>query len=120
MRWASNYRSHSGIAGAKQPGLFTKFPSSVSGPDDPIPYFDDASNLHYEGEMVLVIAGRTRDVSTEKAADHISGVTAGNDVSERRWQRGDLQWIRGKASDGFAPIGPVVATGPDYAKNLLP
>ncbi len=47
------------------------------------------------------------------------GVTAGNDVSERNWQRSDLQWVRAKASDSFAPIGPAIAAGVDYNDLLV-
>jgi 2-keto-4-pentenoate hydratase/2-oxohepta-3-ene-1,7-dioic acid hydratase in catechol pathway len=53
------------------------------------------------------------------AADYIFGFTCGNDVSERDWQRGDLQWWRAKGADTFAPLGPAVATGLDYKKSRL-
>jgi len=46
-------------------------------------------------------------------------VTAGNDLSERNWQRDDLQWIRAKASDGFGPIGPAIVSGLNYNDLLL-
>jgi 2-keto-4-pentenoate hydratase/2-oxohepta-3-ene-1,7-dioic acid hydratase in catechol pathway len=46
-------------------------------------------------------------------------VSAGNDVSERNWQRSDLQWFRAKASDTFGPIGPVLVTGLRYDDLLL-
>ena len=51
--------------------------------------------------------------------DHIFGVTAGNDVSERDWQRGDLQWFRAKGSDTFAPLGPAIVTGLDYNDLMI-
>ena len=57
-------------------------------------------------------------VSVADAPAYVFGVTAGNDVSERGWQASDLQWLRAKASDGFAPVGPAIATGLDY-KDLL-
>jgi 2-keto-4-pentenoate hydratase/2-oxohepta-3-ene-1,7-dioic acid hydratase in catechol pathway len=50
---------------------------------------------------------------------HIFGYTCHNDVSERDWQRGDLQWWRSKGSDTFAPLGPVIVTGLDYKKSRL-
>jgi 2-keto-4-pentenoate hydratase/2-oxohepta-3-ene-1,7-dioic acid hydratase in catechol pathway len=46
-------------------------------------------------------------------------VTAGNDVSERAWQKQDLQWFRAKASDGFGPLGPWIVTGINYQDALL-
>lgn len=115
-----NFRSHLGTrAPAAEPGLFAKYPSSVVGPGAGIRYPADATNLHYEGEMVIVIGRRARHVSREEAPAHIFGVTAGNDVSERAWQASDLQWFRAKASDTFGPIGPMVVTGLDYNDLLL-
>lgn len=113
-----NYASHSGSAGAGAPGLFAKLPSSLIAHGDAIVFPPGASNIHYEGELVVVIGKRARRVSEAEAPAHIFGVTAGNDVSERAWQGSDLQWLRAKASDGFGPVGPVIATGLDY-NNLL-
>ncbi len=109
-----NYRSHAGDAGAEQPGIFTKLITSITGPNSPIPYAKDASDLHYEGEMVVVIGKHCKHVSKEEASDYVFGVTCGNDMSERNWQKNDLQWVRAKASDGFGPIGPYLVTGLDY------
>lgn len=110
-----NYKSHIGERpAAAYPGLFAKYPSSVIGPGDSIVRPPDAGNLHYEGEMVIVIGRRAKNVPREQAADYVFGVTAGNDVSERDWQRNDLQWLRAKASDAFAPIGPMIVRGLDY------
>lgn len=110
-----NYRSHLGQRPVPEyPGLFAKFPSSIVGPDDAILMPPDATDLHYEGELVVVIGRRARNVSVAEAPNYIFGVTAGNDVSERVWQRSDLQWLRAKASDTFGPIGPVIATGLNY------
>jgi 2-keto-4-pentenoate hydratase/2-oxohepta-3-ene-1,7-dioic acid hydratase in catechol pathway len=115
-----NYRSHLGDRPpAAYPGLFAKYPTSIVGPEDSIIMPADATNLHYEGELVVVIGREARHVSIEEAPQYVFGVTAGNDVSERDWQRDDLQWLRAKASDTFGPIGPVVATGLDYGDLQL-
>lgn len=115
-----NYRSHLGEREpASYPGLFAKYPSSIVGTGDSIVMPPDATDLHYEGEMVVVIGRRARHVSAADARRYVFGVTAGNDVSERAWQRSDLQWLRAKASDTFAPIGPVVASGLNYDDLLL-
>jgi len=87
-----NYRSHAGMSGGAKPEIFYKSPTSVTGPEAAIPYSPDASSLHYEGEMVVVIGKSGRFIPPERAMEHVFGVTAGNDVSERRWQGGDLQW----------------------------
>ena len=110
-----NYRSHIGNAQpAEYPGLFAKYPTSIVGPGADIVIPPDASNVHYEGELVVVIGRTAKDVSEDEASDYIFGVTAGNDVSERDWQRDDLQWLRAKGADTFGPIGPSIVTGLDY------
>lgn len=115
-----NYASHLGTRDRPtEPGLFAKFPSCVVGLGDDIVLPPDAESVHYEGEMVLVIGKRASRISAADAADHLFGVTAGNDVSARHWQRDDLQWLRAKGSDTFAPLGPAVATGLDYSDLLL-
>ena len=115
-----NYRSHLGGAEpAEYPGLFDKHATSLIGHGAEITYYEDASNLHFEGEMVLIIGKTARDVSVEDAPDHIFAVAAGNDISERVWQGGDLQWFRAKGADTFGPVGPVMARGVDYDDLLL-
>ncbi len=115
-----NYASHLGTRDAPtEPGLFAMYPSAVIGPDDDIVPPPDAGPVHFEGELVLVIGRRASRVEAENALHHLFGVTAGNDVSERSWQRNDLQWVRAKSSDTFAPIGPAVVTGLDFEDLLL-
>ncbi len=115
-----NYASHlDGREPAEYPGVFAKLPTSIVGPGDAIEMTGDAGNVHYEGEMVIVIGKEARDVPEESALDHIFGVTAGNDVSERDWQGADLQWFRAKASDTYGPVGPAIARGADCDDLLL-
>ena len=115
-----NYQSHLGDREpAAYPGLFAKYPTSIVAHEDDIVMTEDANNLHYEAELVLVIGKRASNVSVEEAADYIFGVTAGNDVSERDWQQSDLQWLRAKASDTFGPLGPVVVTGLNHNDLLV-
>ncbi len=110
-----NYLSHLGSRPPSEyPGLFAKLPTSIIGPDAAIEIPPDAHNVHYEGELVVVIGKKARNVSPEEARDFVFGVTAGNDISERDWQGDDLQWFRAKASDTFGPIGPAIVTGLDY------
>ena len=114
-----NYSSHSGSAGAGNPPLFAKFPSSLVGQDGAIMLPPDSSNVHYEGEMVIVIGKRAQNVPEARVADYVFGITAGNDVSARDWQSSDLQWVRAKGSDTFGPVGPVVARGLGYDDVLV-
>ena len=89
-----NYRSHLGQAApAEYPGLFDKHATSLVPHEATVIYYEDATNLHFEGEMVLIIGKTARNVSVEEAPDHIFAVAPGNDISERVWQSNDLQWF---------------------------
>jgi 2-keto-4-pentenoate hydratase/2-oxohepta-3-ene-1,7-dioic acid hydratase in catechol pathway len=118
-----NYRSHLGARPQPAtPEMFYKPVTALQDPEEPIVIPRDATDLHYEGELVVVIGRKVRNASKEEARDAIFGVTCGNDVSERNWQHGagkDLQWWRAKGCDTFAPLGPVLVTGIDYGNLLL-
>jgi 2-keto-4-pentenoate hydratase/2-oxohepta-3-ene-1,7-dioic acid hydratase in catechol pathway len=108
-----NYKSHLGDRQAPdRPEMFYKPVSALQHPGDPIVIPAEASNVHFEGELVIVIG----------PGASIFGVTCGNDVSERDWQNGprkDLQWWRAKGADTFAPLGPAIVTGLDYGNLML-
>lgn len=115
-----NYQSHLGEQSrATHPGLFAKFPTSLIPHDGVVTYYEDATDLHYEGEMVLIIGKTAKNVSEADAPDYIFAVAPGNDISERVWQDNDLQWLRAKGSDTFGPVGPVMVRGVDYNDLLL-
>jgi 2-keto-4-pentenoate hydratase/2-oxohepta-3-ene-1,7-dioic acid hydratase in catechol pathway len=110
-----NYKSHLGSRPAPAyPGLFSKFPTTIIATGDSIVIPPGAEDVHYEGEMVLVIGKKISRAAESDVPDHIFGITAGNDVSERIWQKNDLQWFRAKGSDTFGPLGPCVAQGLNY------
>lgn len=118
-----NYASHLGERKTpKNPEIFYKPISSLQSPLGPIEIPPDAEDVHFEGELVVVIGRTVRHASREQAAAAIFGVTCGNDVSDRNWQRGagkDVQYWRAKGCDTFAPLGPVIVTGLDYSDLLL-
>ena len=118
-----NYRSHLGNRTfPKNPEIFYKPLSSLQDPDGPIVIPPDATDVHYEGELVLVVGKRVKDIPREEALSAIFGATCGNDVTDRNWQYGegkDVQWWRAKGSDTFAPAGPVLVTGLDWDNLLL-
>jgi len=118
-----NYKSHLGGRPQPQhPEMFYKPVTALQNPGDPIVIPRDATDVHYEGEIVIVIGKPARNVTPEQAKAAIFGVTCGNDVSERNWQHGagkDLQWWRAKGSDTFAPLGPAIVTGIDCSNLLL-
>lgn len=110
-----NYQSHLGERSpAAYPGLFAKYPTCIIGPEGSVVRPPDSKNLHYEGEMVIVIGREAKNVTVEEAGRYVFGITAGNDISERDWQSADLQWFRAKGSDTFGPVGPYLVTGLDH------
>jgi 2-keto-4-pentenoate hydratase/2-oxohepta-3-ene-1,7-dioic acid hydratase in catechol pathway len=115
-----NYKSHLGNRPAPvRPELFWKPASCLLEPGGKIVIPEGAANVHYEGELVVVIGRKTKGVSPEEAAGCIFGYTCGIDVSEREWQKNDLQWWRAKGSDTFGPLGPAIAVGLDYKASRL-
>jgi 2-keto-4-pentenoate hydratase/2-oxohepta-3-ene-1,7-dioic acid hydratase in catechol pathway len=118
-----NYKSHVGDRKPPEhPEIFYKPVTALQHPEDSIVIPPAAKNVHYEGELVLVIGKRVRRASPDEARHAIFGVTCGNDVSERDWQGGpekDLQWWRAKGADTFAPLGPIIVQGLDYSNLLL-
>lgn len=115
-----NYQTHLGERNpAAYPGLFAKLPTSIIAHNDTVVLTPDANNVHYEGEMVLVIGKRAHNVPVERAKEYVFGVTTGNDVSERDWQKSDLQWFRAKAADTYGPLGPVIVRGVNFDDLLL-
>jgi 2-keto-4-pentenoate hydratase/2-oxohepta-3-ene-1,7-dioic acid hydratase in catechol pathway len=118
-----NYRSHLGKRPEPaHPEMFYKPVSALQDPEGPIVIPRGAADVHYEGELVVVIGKRAKGITAEEARDAIFGVTCGNDVSDRAWQHGenkDLQWWRAKGCDTFAPMGPALATGLDYGNLAI-
>jgi 2-keto-4-pentenoate hydratase/2-oxohepta-3-ene-1,7-dioic acid hydratase in catechol pathway len=111
-----NYAEHAAEMGSdlpEEPLLFLKPNTSVVGPGDPIAYPRQSSNVHFEGELAVVISRICRDVPVERASDVIFGYTVGNDVTARDLQRQDVQFTRAKGFDSFCPLGPWVETDLD-------
>jgi len=81
-----------------------------------------AGDVEYEAELAVVIGQQCRNVSKDEATDVIAGYTCANDVSNRDDQRREQNWVRGKAFDGAAPLGPAIAPPegvPDDARIRL-
>lgn len=114
-----NYQSHLGERSAPPtPGVFLKLPSCIIGPEEAIVIPPGATDVHYEAELVVVMGKTASKISKQDVPAHIFGITGGNDVSERIWQKSDVQWFRAKASDTFGPLGPAIVRGLNY-NNLL-
>jgi 2-keto-4-pentenoate hydratase/2-oxohepta-3-ene-1,7-dioic acid hydratase in catechol pathway len=110
----------SGRPAAKDsPVVFAKFPSSLIPDGAQIVLPPDATNVHFEGELALVIGKQAKDVPVEKAREYVFGVSIANDLVDREWLLGDLQWFRAKGADGFGPMGPAIVCGLDYRRLAL-
>lgn len=96
------------------PQFFFKSPSCLVGPGDNVVIPRGTNEVHFEAELVIVIGRKAKNVSADDARACILGVTCGNDISARDWQRSDVQWWRAKGSDTFGPLGPVIVSGLDY------
>jgi 2-keto-4-pentenoate hydratase/2-oxohepta-3-ene-1,7-dioic acid hydratase in catechol pathway len=111
-----NYVAHAAEMGndvPSEPLMFIKPNTSVVGPGDPIHYPPQTSDLHFEGELAVVIGRICRDVPPEQATDVIFGYTIANDVTARDLQRSDGQFTRAKGFDSFCPLGPWIETDLD-------
>ena len=109
-----NYRDHAEEAGMtvpKEPVLFMKAITSLSGPNDDVQIPPLSEKTDWEVELGIVIGTRLKHVKREDAIQHVAGYVLANDVSERAYQteRGG-QWDKGKSYDTFAPIGPWLVT----------
>ena len=115
-----NYRDHAEEMGLElpvEPLMFLKPSTTVVGPEEPIVYPKLTENLHYEGELAVVIKKEAKRVKAADAEDYILGFTCAIDVTARDLQMKDGQWTRGKSFDTFCPLGPAIAAKVDY-QNL--
>jgi 2-keto-4-pentenoate hydratase/2-oxohepta-3-ene-1,7-dioic acid hydratase in catechol pathway len=104
-----NYVEHARELGNEVPSeplLFLKPPSSLIASNDSIVYPKQSQNVHFEGELGVIIGKRARRVSREQAMEYVRGFTCLNDVTARDIQRKDVQFTRGKGFDTFCAVGP--------------
>ncbi|MBI1263031.1 MAG: 2-hydroxyhepta-2,4-diene-1,7-dioate isomerase [Rhizobiales bacterium] len=109
-----NFRDHAAEMKSdvpSEPLLFMKANSAQNGPFDPVTIPRGSVKIDYEGEVALVIGRQAKYVGRADALSHVAGYFIMNDVSERAFQneRGG-QMTKGKSCDGFAPMGPWIAT----------
>ncbi|MCG8321503.1 MAG: fumarylacetoacetate hydrolase family protein [Cytophagales bacterium] len=109
-----NYAKHaeeSGMEVPKEPVLFFKATSSITGPNDDIIIPKDSEKTDWEVELAVVIGKRASYVEESEAMDYVAGYLLHNDVSERAFQlEMGGQWVKGKSADTFAPMGPVLVS----------
>ena len=112
----SDHAAESNMPVPKEPVLFLKATSSITGPNDDVLIPPGAKKVDWEVELGVVIGEEARNVPHERALDYVAGYCVVNDVSEREWQieRGG-QWDKGKGYDTFAPLGPWLVTRDEVA-----
>lgn len=109
-----NYADHAeeaGIALPKEPVLFMKATSAISGPNDEVVIPRGSEKTDWEVELGVVIGKPAKYVEEKNALSHVAGYCVVNDLSERAFQmEGTGQWVKGKSADTFGPIGPWLVT----------
>jgi 2-keto-4-pentenoate hydratase/2-oxohepta-3-ene-1,7-dioic acid hydratase in catechol pathway len=112
-----NYRTHaeeSGMAIPEVPAVFTKYPSSLAGPFDPVEVA--GPSIDWEAELVAVVGRAADGVSEDDAWSYIAGLAVGQDISDRHLQfAAGAQFSLGKSRRGYGPIGPWLVTVDEFA-----
>ena len=110
-----NYADHAAESNAPVPAepiLFSKYATSIIGPEDPILLPAVSQQVDYEVELACILGRGGRHIPKERALECVAGYTVFHDVSARDYQIGKpgKQWMAGKSFDTFAPMGPALVT----------
>src|SRR5438067_8945615 len=113
-----NYADH--IAEMKRtplgaPLIWFKAPTSLLPHEGAIEIAFPEHKTDFEVELAIVVGARTKNVSVERALDHVFGYTVAEDISDRDLQKSEKQFGRAKSFDTYSPIGPFVYTGVDVS-----
>lgn len=115
-----NYADHAEEKGTEVPDrplLFLKPPNALAGHGDTITLPKEKDTVEFEAEFGIVIGEQCKDVNRKDAMEVVEGFTCINDLSNRDDQRVEQNWVRGKAFDGAAPVGPVIASPDEVPKD---
>ncbi|OMH32338.1 fumarylacetoacetate hydrolase family protein [Tersicoccus sp. Bi-70] len=115
-----NYASHITEMGRdlpEYPTLFAKFAETLTGPYDDVELPEADPAIDWEAELAVVIGRTARRVSEAEAGEYIAGYTVANDISMRSYQFRTKEWLQGKMWEASTPIGPVVVTPDELAKD---
>ncbi|MFC4552595.1 MULTISPECIES: fumarylacetoacetate hydrolase family protein [Halorussus] len=108
-----NYADHAAERGKEPPErplLFLKPPNALSSHGDTVTLPAGKERVDHEAELAVVMGEQCRNVDAADAMDYVAGFTCMDDVSNRDDQDREQNWVRGKAFDNSAPLGPVLAT----------
>ena len=117
-----NYADHAAEMDSDVPNrplLFLKPPNTLAAHGDTVTVPAGKARIDYEAELGVVIGAQCRHVPVSEAMDVVAGFTCVNDLSNRDDQRQEQNWVRGKAFDGAAPIGPVLATPDEVPEDAF-
>jgi 2-keto-4-pentenoate hydratase/2-oxohepta-3-ene-1,7-dioic acid hydratase in catechol pathway len=117
-----NYVDHAKEMGGEAPAeplMFLIPNTAVVGPGEPVVIPDLTDEVHYEGELAVVIGRICKDIEPDEVAKVVFGYTCADDVTARDLQRGDGQWARAKGMDTFCPLGPWIETDLDPSRLAL-
>lgn len=111
-----NYRDHAREIGLTEdqfpgsPSVFTKFPTSVTGPLARVEL--PSAAVDFEAELLVVIKDHVQNADEANAWSHVAGLMVGNDLSERAVQTSGPvpQFSMGKSFPGFSPTGPAIVS----------
>jgi 2,4-diketo-3-deoxy-L-fuconate hydrolase len=107
----SDHAAESGMAVPREPIVFMKATSAISGPNDDVVIPRGSEKTDWEVELGVVIGKPAKYVTQTQALSHVAGYCVINDISERAFQlEGTGQWVKGKSADTFGPIGPWLVT----------
>ncbi|HLR64642.1 MAG TPA: fumarylacetoacetate hydrolase family protein [Pseudogracilibacillus sp.] len=108
-----NYRKHAEEVKAaypKEPVLFSKFNNALTGHLNEVAIPKETERLDFEVELGIIIGKEGKHITKNDALQHVFGYVTTNDLSARDLQKRSSQWLLGKMSDGFAPVGPYLVT----------
>ena len=114
-----NYSDHAeetGMKPPKEPIIFIKANSCISGPNDNVIIPNNSLKTDWEIELGIIIGKKAKYIAEKESFNHIFGFCIVNDISEREFQlERSGQWDKGKGSDTFGPIGPYIVTKDEIA-----
>ena len=107
----SDHAAESGLQVPKEPVVFTKQVSCLSGPFDDVTLPPKSKKSDWEVELGVIIGTRAKNIKKADALKYVAGYCTINDLSEREFQaERSGQWTKGKSYDTFGPVGPWLVT----------
>jgi acylpyruvate hydrolase len=116
-----DHATEGSYARPEYPVVFSRYPSSFVGHDEPLELPVASSKFDFEAELVAVIGKRGRRIPQDAALSHVAGYTLMNDGSVRDFQKRTPQWLMGKNFDRSGSLGPEIVTAdelPPGARDL--